>query len=99
MTNKNKKVIYNVVIIFGAVLLVAAASLLFFNMRGLDIDTAKALASIDELMPNISDSAIISELLYTLPLYLHGTVFTAFSSHTERTGTLYLCVLISSTAT
>lgn len=56
MTNKNKKVIYNVVIIIGAVFLVAAAGLLFFNMRGLDIDTAKALASIDELMPNISDS-------------------------------------------
>ena len=44
MTNKNKKVIYNVVIIFGAVLLVAAAGLLFFNMRGIDIDTAKALS-------------------------------------------------------
>lgn len=55
MKNKSKKIISIISIIAGAALIVAAAGLLFFNMRGLDIDVDNAVVQIEKLMPKITE--------------------------------------------
>ena len=53
---KNKKIISIISIIVGAILVVASIGLLFFNMRGYDIDTDSAIVQIEKLLPNITQS-------------------------------------------
>lgn len=53
MNNKSKKILSILSIVTGAALIIAAAGLLFFNMRGYIIDTAKAVSQIEQLLPKI----------------------------------------------
>lgn len=53
---KNKKIISIISITVGAILVVASIGLLFFNMRGYDIDTDSAIVQIEKLLPNITQS-------------------------------------------
>lgn len=55
LTQKIKKNISTIIIIAGALFIIAALALLFYNQRSYDIDTQKALASIHGLLPEVTD--------------------------------------------
>lgn len=56
MSIKGKKIISNISIILGAILIIAAAGLLFYNIRGYDVDVNKAIASIEKHLPTIVET-------------------------------------------
>lgn len=56
MVQKIKKNIPNIIIVTGALLILAALALVIYNSRSYDIDTQKALESIHKLIPEITDS-------------------------------------------